>query len=73
LRAKAATSYAAAAISGVENVPNHIRFVFRGSRISVTHFPDRLRMPWYIGCLLEEEEDEEDIVVGIYETLLQYF
>jgi hypothetical protein len=30
-------------------------------------------MPWYIGCLLEEEEDEEDIVVGIYETLLQYF
>jgi hypothetical protein len=29
-------------------------------------------MPWYIGCLLEEE-DEEDIVVGIYETLLQYF
>jgi hypothetical protein len=50
-----------------------MRFVFRGSRISVTHFPDRLRMPWYIGCLLEEEEDEEDIVVGIYETLLQYF
>src|SRR3954468_14158728 len=57
LRAKAATSYAAAAISGVGNVPSHMRLVLRGSRISVTHFPPRLRIPWYVGCLLEEEED----------------
>nr|KYP52325.1 hypothetical protein KK1_025801 [Cajanus cajan] len=51
---RAATSCALAAISGVGNVPNHIRDFFRGSRISDTHFPQfRMRTPRYTGCLLE--------------------
>jgi len=44
LRAKAATSYATAAISGVGNVPNQILLGFFGSRISDTHFPLVLRL-----------------------------
>lgn len=51
---KAATSCALAAISGVGNVPSHIRDFFRGSRISDTHFPQfRMRTPRYTGCLFE--------------------
>lgn len=49
LRAKAATSYATAAISGVGNVPNQILLGFLGSRISDTHFPLFLRLtPRYL-------------------------
>ncbi|KAL2346940.1 hypothetical protein Fmac_000940 [Flemingia macrophylla] len=54
LMLSAATSCALAAISGVGNVPSHIRDFFRGSRISDTHFPQlRMRTPRYTGCLLE--------------------
>ena len=54
LMLRAATSCALAAISGVGNVPSHIRDFFRGSRISDTHFPQfRIRTPRYTGCLLE--------------------
>ncbi|RRT44338.1 hypothetical protein B296_00027041 [Ensete ventricosum] len=49
--AMAATSCALAAISGVRNVPSHMRLFFRGSRTSDTHFPPlRSRTPWYTGC-----------------------
>lgn len=51
---RAATSCALAAISGVGNVPSHIRDFFRGSRISDTHFPQfRMRTPRYTGCLFD--------------------
>lgn len=51
---RAATSCALAAISGVGNVPSHMRDFLRGSRISDTHFPQlRIRTPLYTGCLLE--------------------
>ena len=54
LMLRAATSCALAAISGVGNVPSHIRDFFLGSRISDTHFPQfRIRTPRYKGCLLE--------------------
>lgn len=54
LMLKAATSCALAAISGVENVPSHMRDFLRGSRISDTHLPQfRIRTPRYKGCLLE--------------------
>lgn len=54
LMLKAATSCALAAISGVGNVPSHMRDFLRGSRISETHFPQfRMRTPRYTGCLLE--------------------
>jgi len=50
---KAATSWARAAISGVEKVPSQIRFFFLGSLISDTHFPHvRIRTPLNTGCLL---------------------
>lgn len=53
LMLKAATSWARAAISGVEKVPSQIRFFFLGSRISDTHFPHvRIRTPLNTGCLL---------------------
>lgn len=53
LMLKAATSWARAAISGVEKVPSHIRDFLRGSRISDTHLPQvRIRTPLYTGCLL---------------------
>lgn len=43
-----ATSCALAAISGVGNVPNHIRDFLRGSLISDTHFPQfRILTPLY--------------------------
>lgn len=42
LMLRAATSCARAAISGVGNVPSHIRDFFLGSRISDTHFPQFL-------------------------------
>ncbi|PON54317.1 hypothetical protein PanWU01x14_195460 [Parasponia andersonii] len=46
LMARAATSWARAAISGVANVPSQILDFFRGSRISDTHFPQlRIRTP----------------------------
>lgn len=49
----AATSWARAAISGLENVPSQMRDFLRGSRISDTHLPQfRIRTPRYIGCLL---------------------
>lgn len=42
----AATSWARAAISGVENVPSQMRDFLRGSRISDTHLPQfRIRTP----------------------------
>lgn len=42
----AATSWARAAISGVEKVPSQIRDFFLGSRISDTHLPHvRIRTP----------------------------
>lgn len=47
----AATSWARAAISGVEKVPSQIRDFLRGSLISDTHFPQlRMRTPLYSGC-----------------------
>ncbi|KAF1893710.1 hypothetical protein Lal_00002225 [Lupinus albus] len=50
----AATSCALAAISGVENVPSHMRDFLRGSRISETHFPQlRIRTPRYKGYLFK--------------------
>lgn len=53
LMVRAATSWARAAISGVEKVPSQIRLFFRGSRISETHFPHALiRTPRKTGCLL---------------------
>ena len=75
---RAATSWARAAISGVENVPSQIRDFLRGSRISDTHLPQfRFRTPWYTGCLLQSlglllcfwawalgpECEEEEVVV----------
>ncbi|WVZ15510.1 hypothetical protein V8G54_013076 [Vigna mungo] len=49
----AATSCARAAISAVAKVPSQIRFFFRGSRISDTHFPHvRILTPLYTECLL---------------------
>lgn len=46
LMLKAATSWARAAISGVEKVPSQIRDFLRGSRISDTHLPQvRIRTP----------------------------
>ena len=54
LMLNAATSCALAAISGVGNVPSHMRDFLRGSRISDTHLPQfRIRTPRYTGCLLE--------------------
>lgn len=51
--ARAATSWARAAISAVENVPSHILDFFRGSRISDTHLPQFLnRTPLYVGWSL---------------------
>ena len=47
-KAKAAMSYAAAAISGLLYVPSQMRVVLRGSRISETHLPHLLREPLYI-------------------------
>lgn len=42
----AATSWALAAISGLEKVPSQIRVFFLGSRISDTHLPQvRIRTP----------------------------
>ena len=57
-RAIAATSYAAAAISGLAYVPSQMRVVLRGSRISDTHFPLRDRIPRYIGWPLGEADAE---------------
>ena len=54
LMLRAATSCALAAISGVENVPSHMRDFLRGSLISDTHLPQfRILTPRYTGCLLE--------------------
>ena len=51
---RAATSCALAAISGVGNVPSHMRDFLRGSRISDTHFPQfRIRTPRYTGWLFD--------------------
>ena len=51
LGARAATSWALAAISGVGKVPSHILDFLRGSRTSHTHlFPFLCRTPLYIGC-----------------------
>lgn len=51
LSARAATSWALAAISGVGKVPSHILDFLRGSRTSHTHlFPFLCRTPLYIGC-----------------------
>ncbi|KAJ6719615.1 hypothetical protein OIU79_007292 [Salix purpurea] len=51
LSAKAATSWARAAISAVGYVPNHIRDFLFGSRISHTHLlPFRFLVPLKTGC-----------------------
>ena len=48
LKCNAATSYAAAAISGVSKLPSQILVLVPGSRISDTHFPHfLLRTPRY--------------------------
>ena len=49
--ARAAASWARAAISGVEKVPSQILDFFLGSLISETHLPQwRMRTPRYVGC-----------------------
>ncbi|GER26353.1 hypothetical protein STAS_02003, partial [Striga asiatica] len=49
--ARAATSWARAAISAVGYVPSHILDFFLGSRISQTHLPQlRFRTPRYVVC-----------------------
>ncbi|RYR20830.1 hypothetical protein Ahy_A03g014458 [Arachis hypogaea] len=53
LMARAATSWARAAMSGVAKVPSQMRFFLRGSLISETHLPHALILtPLYTGCLL---------------------
>jgi len=77
----AATSCARAAISAVAKVPSQMRFFFRGSRISDTHFPHvRILTPLYTECLwslllpllslflprfFELDDDDEEVVVEL--------